>query len=357
MRLLSGVLEHHDHAAFELHAFAYGPAAQDEMRRRIAAACDAFHEVSELSGRALAERIRAEAIDILIDLTGWTGNSRTAALAFRPAPIQINWLGYTGTLGSRVLADYLIGDPLATPAEQQPNFAEALALLPACCQPNDAGRRIGPPRSRADEGLPERGFVFCCFSRPLKITPRVFACWCDLLDRVAGSVLWLLAANDTAKANLKAAARRRGIDPARLVFSAARPPEEHLARLALADLALDTFPFGSHTNASDALWAGLPVVTVRGETFPGRVTASMLRAIGLDELAAASLDGYRALALSLARDPGALRALRARLAENRLSSPLFDTAGFARALEALLRGIWRRHCTGEATPAAPFTGP
>ncbi len=311
---------------------------------RIVAACDFFHDVSSLAVDILAQRIGAESIDILLDLTGWSGNTKSAALGFRPAPIQVNWLGYTGTLGSRFLADYLIGDPIATPLADQGNFAETLALLPYCCQPNDALRRIGKPRTREEEGLPESGLVFCCFSRPLKITPEIFDCWCDLLSGLPDSVLWLFAANETAMANLRTEAARRGIDPARLVFSPARPPQEHLARLALADLALDTFPFGAHTTAGDALWAGLPVITLVGETFPSRVTASKLNAIGLNELVTRSIEEYRARALELGRNAELLGSIRNRLRSNRLSSHLFDTRGFAVELEALLRSMWQRHC-------------
>lgn len=345
MRLLTGVLEHHNHAAFEIHAFSYGGGDQGEMRRRIVSACDHFHDVTDLSSEALAARIRAEAIDILVDLTGWTGSSRSAVLGFRPAPIQVNWLGYSGTLGSRDLADYLIGDPIATPLSDQGNFAEALVLMPYCCQPNDASRRIGSPRTRKDEGLPETALVFCCFSRPLKITPEIFHCWCDLLMELPESVLWLLATGDATKANLSAAAERRGINACRLVFSPPLPPEDHLARLALADLALDTFPFGAHTTASDALWAGLPVVTLIGETFSSRVTASMLNAIGMNELVTRSLSEYCARALELGRNTRLLASIRNKLGINRRSSHLFDTKGFAVALELLLRDIWQRHCS------------
>lgn len=343
MRLLAGVLEHHDHYVFEIHAFSYGGRDESDMRSRIVAACDVFHDVSQLSLEVMAQRISAEAIDILIDLTGWTGNSKSAVLGFRPAPIQVNWLGYTGTLGNRVLADYLIGDPIATPLSDQGNFAETLALLPFCCQPNDGGRKIGQARSREEEGLPANGLVFCCFSRPLKITAEIFHCWCDLLGALPGSVLWLLATNPRTQTNLRMAAQSHGIDPVRLVFSGPRPPDQHLARLALADLALDTFPFGAHTTASDALWAGLPVITIIGETFPSRVTASMLNAVGLNELVAGSIEEYRGLALELGRNSQALASLRNKLKANRLSSHLFNTTEFAQDLEALFQRMWQEH--------------
>jgi len=317
---------------------------ESEMRRRIVAACDHFHDVSQFSPELLAQRISSMSIDILVHLTGWTGNTRSVALGYRPAPIQVNWLGYSGTFGSRLLADYLIGDPLATPLSDQSNFAEELVLMPVCCQPNDASRRIGKARTRVAEGLPESGFVFCCFSRPLKITPQLFQCWCDLLLALPASVLWLLAANDVAKTNLVNEAGHRGIDASRLVFSSPIPPHEHLARLSLADLALDTFPFGAHTTASDALWAGLPVITLMGDTLASRVTASMLNAIGLNELVTHSIDAYRARALELANNSTLLSSIRERLELKRISSSLFDTKEFAVALEALFRSMWQRHC-------------
>jgi len=350
MRLLVGVLEHHNHHKFEIHAFSYGGPDESEMRRRIVAACDHFHDVSQFSPELLAQRISSMSIDILVDLTGWTGNTRSVALGYRPAPIQVNWLGYSGTFGSRLLADYLIGDPLATPLSDQSNFAEELVLMPVCCQPNDASRRIGKARTRVAEGLPESGFVFCCFSRPLKITPQLFQCWCDLLLALPASVLWLLAANDVAKTNLVNEAGHRGIDASRLVFSSPIPPHEHLARLSLADLALDTFPFGAHTTASDALWAGLPVITLMGDTLASRVTASMLNAIGLNELVTHSIDAYRARALELANNSTLLSSIRERLELKRISSSLFDTKEFAVALEALFRSMWQRHCLDNGHP-------
>lgn len=344
MRLLAGVLEHHDRAVFEIHAFSYGGSDAGEMRQRIVAACEFFHDVSALAPEQMAQKIASQDIDIVLDLTGWTGNSKSAVLGYRPAPVQVNWLGYSGTLGSRRLADYLIGDPIVTPLTDQDKFAETLVLMPHCCHPNDASRRIGKARTRKDEGLPEGVTVFCCFSRPVKIIPEVFCCWCDVLRDVPGSVLWLLAANETAAANLVAAAVAQGIDPARLTFSTARPPQEHLARLSLADLALDTFPFGAHTTAGDALWAGLPVLTLMGETFQSRVTASMLHAIGLAELVTHSLDDYRARAIELGKSPQLLDSVRTGLAARRLSSPLFDTKGFAGDLETLLRSLWQSYC-------------
>jgi predicted O-linked N-acetylglucosamine transferase (SPINDLY family) len=265
-----------------------------------------------------------------------------------------NWLGYPGTMGLESLADYIIGDPVVTPLEAAAGYTEAIAQMPHCYQPNDDRRQIGTPPGRNAAGLPSEGFVFCSFNVAIKITPEVFEVWCDLLRNVPGSVLWLLDPKPTAQANLTREAAARGIDPARLVFAPRMPLRDHLARLTHADLALDTAPYNSHTTGSDTLWAGVPMVTWLGDTFPSRVGASLLRAVGLDDCIAADINGYRDLALSLARDPERLAALRARLMENRASAPLFDTTRFTRDLEALYTRMWANHQTGrrEHLPAA-----
>lgn len=348
--LVTGVLESHNHAGFEIHAFSYGPPDSGDMRRRLVGACDRFHDVASLDIESLAERIRAESIDILIDLNGWTGNTRSAVLAFRPAPVQVNWLGYPGTLGSRRFADYLIGDPVVTPLSQQPFYAEMLALMPHCYQPNDRRRAIASVPSRQEAGLPAQGFVFCSFNRSLKITAQIFACWCDLLRDVPNSVLWLLSGNGVARARLVAAARERGIDEQRLIFAPYLAQAEHLARLSLADLVVDTFPCGAHTTASDALWAGVPVLTLMGDTFSSRVAASLLTAAGLPQMVTRTLEEYRNLALDLALNPGRMESLRLQLREHRLTCPLFDTEGFARDFEALLRTMWRQYCGNTMAP-------
>ncbi|MCX7178386.1 MAG: tetratricopeptide repeat protein [Proteobacteria bacterium] len=350
--LVTGVLECHDHARFEIHAFSYGPPDSGDMRRRLVVACDRFHDVAGLDIKSLAERIRAENIDILIDLNGWTGNTKSAVLAHRPAPVQVNWLGYPGTLGSRRFADYLIGDPVVTPLVHQPFYAEMLALMPHCYQPNDRRRAVARVPSRREAGLPAQGFVFCSFNRSLKITAQIFGCWCDLLRDVPGSVLWLLAGNRVAMARLVAAAGERGIDGRRLVFAPYLPQAEHLARLSLADLVLDTFPCGAHTTASDALWSGVPLLTLIGETFSSRVAASLLNAVGLPQMVTRTLDEYRDLALAMALNPDTLESTRLQLRENRLSRPLFDTEGFARDFEALLRTMWRQYCSDTMAPIA-----
>lgn len=344
--LVTGMIERHDHGAFEIHAFSYGPDDDGDKRRRLVAACDGFHDLSALDGVQTAAYIRGQALDMLIDLNGWTGNTRSAALAWRPAPVQINWLGYPATLGSRQLADYLIGDATVTPPEAAGFYAEALALMPHCYQPNDRSRSIGRIPSRSEAGLPASGMIFCCFNRFLKISEEVFDTWCGILDQVPGAVLWLLDGNARARERLLAYAGERGIALQRLVFAPPLAQADHLARLSLADLVLDTFPYGAHTTASDALWCGVPVLTRMGRTFSSRVAASLLRACGLDELITESPADYRERAVALARDPVRLAGLRAKLADNRLRTPLFDTDAFARDFEALLQRIWQDHCAG-----------
>lgn len=345
-RLVTGMIEHHDHQAFEVHAFSYGPDDGGDKRRRLLAACDAFHELGALDVAQTAAYIHGQEIDILIDLNGWTGNTRSAALARRPAPVQVNWLGYPATLGSRQFADYLIGDATVTPPRDAAHYAETLALMPHCYQPNDGSRIVAALPSREQAGLPTDGFVFSCFNRFLKISEEVFALWCRILGDVPGSVLWLLDGDAEARARLLALAVSRGIAAERLIFAPHLPQEQHLARLSLADLVLDTFPYGAHTTASDALWCGVPVLTRTGDTFSSRVAASLLQACDMPGLTVRGPDEYLERALALARDPTLMAEMRSRLAKNRLRTPLFDTATFARDFESLLRRIWRDHREG-----------
>lgn len=267
-----------------------------------------------------------------MDLKGHTYRARRNIQAFRPAPVQVHFLGFPGTAGAPFV-DYLIADDFIVPPGAEKFFAETLAYLPDCYQPNDTRREIGGGPSRAARGLPADGFVFCAFNNSFKITPAFFAIWMRLMRAVPGSVLWLLESNALVRRNLTAAAVAAGVDPARLVFVPILPHREHLARHRHADIFLDTSPCNAHTTASDALWAGLPVLTCAGDTFAGRVAGSIVRAAGLRELVAASPDDYEALALALARDPARLAAVRERLVANRTGSPLFDTAKRARDLE------------------------
>lgn len=352
--LIAELIERHDRSRVEAVAFSYGPDDGGPMRRRLIAGFDGFVDISACSHADAAARIRADGVDILVDLKGYTQHARPEIAAHRPAPVQVQWLGYPGTTGTGFI-DYVIGDPLVTPLDHQPFYAERIVQLPVCYQPNDRNRPIGPTPSRAACGLPERGVVFCCFNAAYKITPALFDLWCRLLRAVPDSVLWLLDSHPEASANLRREAARRGVAGDRLIFAARRAPAEHLARYRLADLFLDTTPVGAHTTASDALWAGLPVLTVTGDGFASRVGTSLLRAASLPELAVRSLADYEATALRLACDPAGLVRLKARLAAERDRTPLFDTDRFARALERAYATMWEVQAAG--MPPRPFTVP
>jgi predicted O-linked N-acetylglucosamine transferase (SPINDLY family) len=344
--LMAELLERHDRQRFEITAFSYGPAIEDAMRTRLRAAVEHFLDVRELSDHAVAALLRERETDIVIDLKGYTQSSRPRILAARPAPVQVGFLGYPGTSGAPYV-DYLVADREVVPPEQAHHYSERIVYLPDCYQPNDSRRPIAlATPSRAELGLPEDAFVFCCFNNSYKITPPVFACWMTLLRETPNAVLWLLPANAAAARNLAESARRHGIDPRRLRFAEPLPLAEHLARQRRADLFVDTLPYNAHTTASDALWAGLPVLTCRGESFAARVAASLLRAVGLPELVTDSLDAYTERALRLARAPDELAALRARLEGNRLMSPLFDAARYTRHFEAALQAMHSRHERG-----------
>ena len=346
--LIAGIFEHHDKTRFATTAISLGRNDKSETRARIEAAFDRFIDVQEIGDFQAAMMMREMEIDIAIDLNGFTGDSRTAILAHRPAPVQVNYLGYPGTMGAPYI-DYIIADRIVIPQAQQDHYSEKIIYLPDAYQANDRKRRVadGTP-SRSEAELPERGFVFACFNNTYKIGPEVFDVWMRLLRNVEGSVLWLLEDNAIAAANVKREAKLRGIAPERLVFAPRTTPDRHLARHHLADLFLDTLPYNAHTTASDALWMGLPLVTCPGSTFPGRVAASLLHAIGLPELVTNTLGDYEALALKLAREPAALAAIKAKLRSNRDTHPMFDTARFARYLESAYATMWERHQRGEA---------
>lgn len=350
--LIAQILELHDRSRVEVRLYSYGPDDGSEMRRRLAAAGDAFVDVCGLSDRETAQRIRDDGVEILVDLKGYTLHARTAVMAMRPAPVQVAWLGFPGTLAAPFI-DYAIVDPVVCPPSMAEGFSESLAWLPDSYQPNDRTREIGVPPGRAACGLPEDGFVFCCFNHTYKIRPQTFDVWCRLLADVPGSVLWLLASNAQAEQNLRREASARGVDPARLVFAPMAPPPEHLARLTHADLFLDTLPINAHTTASDALWAGVPVLTCTGNAFVGRVAASLVHAVGLPELAVDDLASYERLARELATDPVRYRSVRERLHEGRLSAPLFDSARTARELDALYLRMAERWRAGLAPAPLP----
>ena len=348
--LLIETLEAHDRARFDVRAYSYGADDGRTMRKRLEKTFDAFSDVRSFTDIEAARAIHADGIDILIDLKGYTLNARTGILLLHPAPVQVNYLGYPGTLGADV-CDYLVTDRFMTPPGSAADYSESFAYMPNAYQPHGRAAPPGVMPGRAEMGLPPAGFVFCSFNQHYKITPELFGLWCRLLQCVPDSVLWLID-SDGARGNLRNEALRRGVSPDRLVFAPDMAQAGHLARLQLADLVLDTAPCGAHTTASDALWAGAPIVTCPGETFASRVAGSLLHASGLSELIAADLDGYFDLALDLATNAQRLGALRARLADNRVTCALFDVAGYTADLENIYEIMWRRCQAGQA--AAPI---
>ena len=344
--LMAEVFELHDRDCFETVAYSYGPDDGSPMRTRLKQAFGRFEDIRALSTVDAAQRIYNDGIDILIDLKGYTAHTRSQILALRPAPVQVNYLGYPGTMGAPFV-DYLIGDRFVTPPEHAAHYTEQLALLPHTYQPNDRHRPVAPVPTRIECDLPEGAFVFCGFNQAFKILPAVFEVWMRLLREVPGSVLWLLQANRWAEENLRREAQMRGVDASRLIFAPRLPLAQHLARQQLADLLLDTLPYNAHTTTSDALWVGVPVVTCMGDTFAARVAGSLLQACGLPELITQSMEAYEALALKLARQPEELQKLRAKLAANRDATPLFDTVVFTDNLERLYEQMWMRWLSGK----------
>jgi predicted O-linked N-acetylglucosamine transferase (SPINDLY family) len=338
--LAAGLYEHHDRENFEIVAFDAGDGDQSPMRARLEAAFDSFISISKLTDQAAAERIRDAGTDILVNLNGYFGRHRMGVFARRPAPIQVNYLGFPGTSGAPYL-DYILADRIVIPDAERRYFTEQVVWLPDCYQVNDGKRRIADQRpTRAEEGLPETGFVFCNFNQSYKLVPETFALWMRLLKQVEGSVLWLMEGKGAFAQHLRQEAGRQGVAGERLVFAQNRPLDRHLARLSLADLFLDSLPYNAHTTASDALWAGVPLLTRQGHAFAGRVAASLLGAVGLPELITGDWAAYEALALRLAREPARLRGLRDRLAQNRATHPLFDTDRFRRHIESAYRQMW-----------------
>jgi predicted O-linked N-acetylglucosamine transferase (SPINDLY family) len=342
--LMAGVFESHDRLRFEVTAFSLGPSRRDAMRVRLEKSFDRFVEIAALTDCDVASLARSHEIDIAIDLTGYTQDSRTGIFAYRAAPIQVNYLGYPGTMGAPYI-DYVIADRTLIPEADRTHYTEKVAYLPDTYQASDSRRRIGSKSfTRQESGLPESGLVLACFNTSYKITPDVFAIWMRLLKTFERSVLWLAQGNDAAMPNLRREAAARNVDPKRLVVASfVAEPEDHLSRLRLADLVLDTVPYNAHASASDALWAGVPVLTCLGNAFPGRVAASLLKAIGLPELIAEDLSQYETLALELCADRTRLQGLRDRLAANRLTHPLFDTARFTKHIEAAYGTMWERY--------------
>ena len=342
--LFTEILERHNRDDVEIFGISHGQDDHSPERARVIAAFEHFIDVAALDDRAIAQRIRDLNIDIAIDLDGYTRDCRPAILSYRPAPVQAQFLAYPGTMAAGHI-DYILTDKIVTPPEHAAYFSEKFAYLPNTYQPNSA-RPEGPAVTRAELGLPEQGFVFGCFNNSFKITPAAFDSWMRILKRVEGSVLWLLISNQTARTNLAREAEARGIDPARLIFAGTLDLAPHIARLRHMDLFLDTYVYGAHTTASDALWADVPVLTLKGEAFPARVAASILSVLGLDELITASPQAYENLAVQLASEPTRLGAAREKLSQNR--ARLFDAAAFANHLESAFRQMQARHERGEA---------
>lgn len=345
--LMAGMFEAHDRARFETVAVSFGGADGSDMRRRLEKSFDRFVDAASMSEAETADFIAALQPDIVVDLMGYTGIPRTGIMARRVAPIQVSYLGFAGTMGADFI-DYILADRTVIPRDRRQYYSEKIAELPGSFMVNDRARRIAENvPARSEQGLPEKGFVFCSFNQSYKISPDVFAVWMRLLKGAEGSVLWLSKHNEDAVRNLQEAARSHGVDPGRIVFATRVPlNEDHLARHRLADLFLDTLPFNAHSTAADALWAGLPVLTQIGETFAGCVAASLLTALGLPELVTNTADDYEKAALDYARNPEKLAAVKAKLAANRLSAPLFDTELTTRNIERAFEAMHRRHREG-----------
>jgi predicted O-linked N-acetylglucosamine transferase (SPINDLY family) len=344
--LMAGVFEGHDREHFETIALSLRAVPPGAFGQRVRAAFDRFIDVTAQSDERIGRLIRELEIDILVDLMGYTRGTRLGVLARRPAPLQVSYLGFPGTLGVPYL-DYLIADEVVIPAQSREMYCERIVSLPDCFQANDARRMLPPAGMRAHEHLPDRGLVFCCFNTSCKITPTLFDIWCRLLSAAPGSVLWLLGEHEITRANLVSEAARRGIAPQRLLFAERVPYTQHLARLQLADIFLDTYPFNAGATASDALWAGVPLLTCAGEAFASRMAASLLRSVGLSELIADSLQDYEHRGRQLVCDRTRLAGLKQALTAQRTTSPLFDTARVCRQLEAAYHHMYDRRVHGE----------
>ena len=348
MHLMAELFERHDRSKFELIAFSFGPESNDEMRRRVATSFDEFIDVRNKSDKDVALLSRDLEVDIAVDLMGFTANGRPGIFALRAAPIQVNYLGYSGTMGADYI-DYIIADPIVIPEESKQYYCEKIVYLPNSYQVNSKRSISDKAFTRAELGLPPMGFVFCCFNSNYKITARVLDCWIRILKKVEGSVLWLFESDAKAASNLRQEVLTRGVNPERLIFAKRLPLlGEHLARYRSADLFLDTLPYNAHATASDALWAGLPVLTCLGETFAGRVAASLLNAIDLPELVTTTPEAYEAFAIELATHPDRLKEIKQKLAKNRLTTPLFDTELFTKHIQTAYIAMYERYHAGLA---------
>ncbi len=354
--LMAGLIERHDKSKFQVIAFDLNGKEESPIRKRFAAAFDKFLDVSRLADDALAEKIHAEGIDILVDMHGHTRDHRMGALARKPAPLQVELLGFPSTVGAPYM-DYVIGDGVVIPEQDRRFYTEAVAQLPDTYWPTDGGLEMPSEiPSRAECGLPEEAFVFCDFNQLYKLTPAIFAVWMRILRLVPGSVLWLLENNSICSANLRREAVAHGVAESRLVFALSTSQEKHMARLKLADLCIDTLPYNAHTTTSDALWMGVPMVTCLGDAFAGRVAASLLYAMNMPELVTDSLEAYEALILSLAADPARLAEVRRKLEAQRGTAALFDTDRYRRNLEAAFAAMWDRFQQGLAPQSFAVNG-
>ena len=345
--LMAELFETHNRLKFEIYGFSFGPNSQDAMRERLSKGFDKFLDVSILHDSEIAQIARDLEIDIAIDLKGYTEGSRTGIFAYRCAPIQVNYLGYPGSMGVDYM-DYVIADHHVVSESNVDSFSEKIAFLPNCYQVNDSKRKISDKNfSRSKCGLPEKGFVFCCFNNSVKIQPQTFQIWMRILQSVENSVLWLFEENASASANLRSEAERSGLDSKRLIFAPRLSMEEHLARHCLADLFLDTLPYNAHTTASDALWAGVPVLTCMGKSFAGKVAASLIKAIDLPELITYTEQEYEAKAIQLAANPKVLNNFKNRLSANKNTSPLFNIGQFTGHFEAALLKMYSVYQSGD----------
>ena len=354
-QLMAQMLECHDRGTFEVTLLSTGPDDNSAMRGRIKAASEHFEDLRGRGFEAMAQRVRELGIDILVDLKGATYDTLLPVLAHRAAPLQVSWLGFPGTSGAPFI-DYLIGDAVVTPLADAAHFSEQIAQMPFCYQPNDAQRGLPLASTRADWAVPEDALLLCAFHQSYKISAEVFDQWCGLLHALPGAVLWLLQWNTNVQAALTAAARERGIGPERLVFAPMLTQQGHLSRLACADIYLDAWPCNAHTTASEALWCGVPVVTVQGATFAQRVASSLLHAVGQGERVCDDVQGYARQAIALASDAPRRAVLREHLHAQRITSPLFDGAGFARDIEALYQRMWARAVAGLPPEHLPAQG-
>lgn len=350
--LMAGIFEQHDKTRFETIAISLGIDDNSRLRARMLNAFDRFIDVRQMTSIQAAQLMREMEVDIAIDLGGYTSDTRTDIFSFRPAPVQVNYLGYPGTMGVDFY-DYILADRYVIPMDQQQFYSEKVVYLPDAYLPTDSSLKISERiPTRAECSLPETGFVFCSFSHDYKVSPHVFDVWMRLLLQVPGSVLWLVSRNEISQRNLRREAEKRGVEGSRLIFAERVPlVEDHLARYRQADLFLDTHPYNAHTTAADALMAGLPVLTYMGNAFPARVAGSLLHAIGLPELIAHTLEEYESIALQLATAPAALADIKARVRSNKGTCPLFDTEAFCRNLESAYIAMWRQSQLGDVRDA------